>query len=433
MIKRTKGIFSLTLSVILFISWVNPVFADFTAQDIESIKRGTVFYNPDFRSEYCSVGTSTEFPYELPATQGKTGKEEDMDETGKISSGGTVTFSKFASLGQEYRDYYITMRWNYADWNWNGSAENIDQQQFSWFADQPRLIQVTNERTGKSIIAAALEAGPAPWAGVDSGPNNDPKQGWVNPQNGTPDTYTGRVSGFTATGLEALGAEQGTPTGGDVLTYQWAADQNATPGPIETADSCSAGSAGENGWSIEGQDAMTLFYQYKDPWADQSYGVGTIGACGCGPTSLAMAIQSLTGIGTDPKKMADYFVSIGGQVSDCSSYWIWSSAADKFKSDYGVTVKTIATTEDAMMAALKRGSFVIMSQGRGIFTNGGHILLLRGFTNTGNFLVADPNSESYTERAEGFEPNVVIGDGTADPLGRAGTKGYLRGAWEISL
>jgi len=174
--------------------------------------------------------------YELPANKGRTGFEEKIDANGQIPSGGTVTFSKFAKLGQAYRDYYITMRWRYVKWNWNGTASGGDAAQVRWMNDKPRLVLVTNPRTKKSIIAVALEAGPAPWTGVDLGNNNNPKQGWVNPQDGTPPNYTGRVSGFPPVAIAALGAKQGMAEGagggGDELIYSWAPDQNAKPGPV---------------------------------------------------------------------------------------------------------------------------------------------------------------------------------------------------------
>lgn len=178
-------------------------------------------------------------PYPLPATSGKTGLEERIDSEGRVpSSGQKVSFSKFAKLGQSYRDYYITMRWNYVAWNWNGTTANTDNKQLAWFSAKPRIVLVTNKRTSKSIYAAALESGPAPWTGVDTQPNNNPKQGWKNPQKGTPPQYTGRVSGFPPVAFKTLGAKMGMADGsGDVLTYQWAPNQNVTPGPTDASAS----------------------------------------------------------------------------------------------------------------------------------------------------------------------------------------------------
>lgn len=176
--------------------------------------------------------------YDLPATKGGTGLEEPITSAGNlVGKSEKVTFSKHASLGQEYQDYYITMRWNYVKWNWNGTATNLNNSEYNWFNEKPRLVLVTNPQTKKSIVAVALEAGPAPWTGVDSGPNNNPKQGWSNPQRGTPSGYKGRVSGLPPKAFEALGmtsADQKTAGDqGPDLQYAWAADQSVKPGPTD--------------------------------------------------------------------------------------------------------------------------------------------------------------------------------------------------------
>lgn len=188
-------------------------------------------------------GGATLDGHTLPAASGGTGVEEAIDEQGRVASGGRVTFHGNAALGQEYRDYYITMRWRYATWNWNGTSAP-GPEDVAFYAQAPRVL-VTNPRTGKSIIAVVLEAGPAPWTGVDTNSNNTPKQGWVNPQDGTPSEYKGRVAGFPPTAIEALGAAQRYGDGsGDDLIYSWASDQTATPGP--TGDSASGGGGQNN-------------------------------------------------------------------------------------------------------------------------------------------------------------------------------------------
>ena len=78
--------------------------------------------------------------------------------------------------------------------------------------------------------------------------------GWPGATRGTPDGYTGIVSGFPPAALAALGdasgpARTGYPgQSGDDLTYQWAPDQNATPGPAQrhprTAPAGDTGGAG---------------------------------------------------------------------------------------------------------------------------------------------------------------------------------------------
>jgi cell wall-associated NlpC family hydrolase len=210
----------------------------------------------------------SDMPYPLLATHGFTGAEEPIDDQGRVPSGkgvGVVTWSKHAALGRPYRDYYITMRWTYAAWNWDGTSTGIDQAQFAWFAEKPRLVLVTNPRTGASIIAAALEAGPAPWVGVTSSAagGSGADHGWPGPIRGTPDGYTGIVSGFPPTALAALGdasgpARTGYPgQAGDNLTYQWAPDQTAPPGPVTgiAAGSATTGKA-KDGCRTAGESSI---------------------------------------------------------------------------------------------------------------------------------------------------------------------------------
>ncbi|MGI8415074.1 MAG: C40 family peptidase, partial [Nakamurella sp.] len=178
-----------------------------------------------------------------PARRGLTGREEPVDDLGRVpSTGMAVTWAQHAARGAAYRDYYITMLWTYAAWDFNGHSRDIDQKEFSWFAQQPRLVLVTNPRTHQSIIAAAIEAGPGPWVGF-GGDRDGPAHHWTGFQRGDPPGFDGIVSGFPPTALTALGARTGyAGEPGDELIYQWAPDQNAIPGP--TSLTASTGGAG---------------------------------------------------------------------------------------------------------------------------------------------------------------------------------------------
>lgn len=175
-----------------------------------------------------SGGSTALQGHKLPATKGGTGLE---------SSGQHGTFSHHASKGQEYVDYYINMRWDYVKWNWDGTSVSTSKTDkgYQWFRKKPRLVLVTNPKTNKSIITAALDSGPAPWTGVDTSVNNSPKQGWKNPQAGTPKSYKGRVSGIPEKAFKALrmtsNDQKMAGNKGPDLLYAWAPDQNATPGP----------------------------------------------------------------------------------------------------------------------------------------------------------------------------------------------------------
>lgn len=181
----------------------------------------------------------------LPAYEGGVATEAPINESGKFLTGNLseyVTFRKYASLGQEYRDYYITMRWQYVRWAWSGSSTRDGAPGSpAWYSSspEPRKVLVTNPENGKSIITAAMESGPAPWTGTPGGKGDSAQQAlWGGPRSDTPPGYLGRVAGLPPKAMEELGAKtwlKGGPNGGGSgtkLLYSWAPDQNAKPGPV---------------------------------------------------------------------------------------------------------------------------------------------------------------------------------------------------------
>lgn len=402
-----------------------------------------LFYNPEdciptnASTNSTSSGTSGSMPYELPAKSGKAGFEEAINDKGRIKSGGKVTFDKHAALGEEYQKYYITMRWNYVSWDWDGHSHDTDNKQYNWFADKPRIVLVTNERTGKSIYAVALEAGPGPWTGVDRQSNNDPKQGWKNPQKGTPADYTGRVAGFPPTAVDALKMKQGMYNGsGDVLTYEWAPDQSVKPGPtnqsatgVAGGTDCSGGgnSAGEFGWELTGANAMVYYDQSDSQWKNKPFGSGTLGQCGCGPTSLAMIVATLTGDKTvNPENMAAFYASNGGQDSTCGSAWNWGVVAKKYNLKMTDLGKDLTKAKDI----LKNGGLVLFSWTGAPFTGGGHIMVLRKYSPDGKLYIASSGGNTNEKQSNQAWDESIFTKGYSGPeVAGRGSSGYLKGMW----
>jgi hypothetical protein len=55
----------------------------------------------------------------------------------------------------------------------------------------------------------------------------------------------------------------------------------------------------------DGDTAVVYFSQFDSRWKDKPYGQqGTIGSSGCGPSSLAIAVSTLSGTTIDPEHMA---------------------------------------------------------------------------------------------------------------------------------
>ncbi len=139
---------------------------------------------------------------------------------------------------------------------------------------------------------------------------------------------------------------------------------------------------------------IVYFNQGQPPWADLPYGRDSIGGYGCGPTSMAMAVSSLTEQSCDPAQMATWSVEHGHWASRNGSYLSLIPAAAQA---HGLTATPIrALTAEAIQEELLSGHLIVALMGPGHFTQGGHFILLRGITLSGSILVADPNS---TERS----------------------------------
>ena len=134
---------------------------------------------------------------------------------------------------------------------------------------------------------------------------------------------------------------------------------------------------------------LTYYSQVDNRWKNNIYtSIGnntqTIGSSGCGPTSAAMVVSSIRGTIT-PNTMADLFVANGYRSANNGTYWsAFRYVADKWNIEYTETndiQKAVQLIEDK--------NYVICSVGNGLFTTGGHFIVLIGVD--GNYIkVYDP-------------------------------------------
>lgn len=142
---------------------------------------------------------------------------------------------------------------------------------------------------------------------------------------------------------------------------------------------------------------IVYFNQREEPWGSYPYGNGffsSIAANGCGPTSMAMVVSSLTDQYTTPSEMAD-FSTRGGHVmpGDGGSLWSLFPAA---ASAYGLNC-TQTSNQDTINEALSQGALVVCSMNNslgGYWTIGGHFIVLTGIDENGYISVADPWSRA---------------------------------------
>ena len=138
-------------------------------------------------------------------------------------------------------------------------------------------------------------------------------------------------------------------------------------------------------------ETPVVYYNQTDSrWGNKMYGKsGTIGEAGCGPTALAIAVASLTGQKVTPYDVAQWSAKNGYRCEGNGSY---HSLIPEGGKHYGLTVTGIGNDAKALVDALKDGKLVIAIMSKGHFTSSGHFIVLRGVTEDGNILVADPAS-----------------------------------------
>lgn len=133
-----------------------------------------------------------------------------------------------------------------------------------------------------------------------------------------------------------------------------------------------------NTWNVELGDyiGLTYYNQTDSRWRNHMYSsVGdssqTIGTSGCGPTSAAMIVTATRGAIT-PDQMGDLFVQYGYRSSNNGTYWsAFRAVADEFNIGY-----TETTDIQKALQLLQNNNYVVVSVGNGLFTTGGHFIVL---------------------------------------------------------
>lgn len=123
---------------------------------------------------------------------------------------------------------------------------------------------------------------------------------------------------------------------------------------------------------------LTYYNQTDSRWKNYTYSsIGnssqTIGTSGCGPTSAAMVVTGIKGTITPPE-MGDLFVQYGYRSADNGTYWsAFRWVADVFDIEYQE-----CSSLDTAVNLVRNNNYVICSVGNGLFTTGGHFIVIVG-------------------------------------------------------
>lgn len=120
------------------------------------------------------------------------------------------------------------------------------------------------------------------------------------------------------------------------------------------------------------------YFQTDRRWKNLPYRVkgetATIGGSGCGPTSAAMAIESITGKQFTPVDACEWSMKHGYKALHAGTYQ--SYFVPQF-ADHGIQCEMLKTLDhNRVKAAVQDGYYAIALMGKGNWTNGGHYILV---------------------------------------------------------
>lgn len=127
---------------------------------------------------------------------------------------------------------------------------------------------------------------------------------------------------------------------------------------------------------------LTYYSQIDSRWKDKIYtAIGdntqTMGSSACGPTCAAMVVSSIKGI-ILPPDMADLYVQYGFRSAHNGTYWsAFRWTADVFDIEYKEVYKL-----DEACELLQNGYYLVTACGNGLFTTGGHFIMLYEYDGT---------------------------------------------------
>ena len=160
-----------------------------------------------------------------------------------------------------------------------------------------------------------------------------------------------------------------------------------------------------------GSTQVVYYNQLDSRWAGIMYGrSSTIGQAGCGPTSLAIVVSTLTNKNVGPVEVSKWSVANGHRCEGNGSY---HSLIPKGAQHYGLKVEGAKKNEgQKIVDALSNGKLAIVIMNPGHFTRSGHFIVLRGVTESGKILVADP--ASFSRSSQEWELSIILHEARGD-------------------
>ena len=154
--------------------------------------------------------------------------------------------------------------------------------------------------------------------------------------------------------------------------------------------------SGDRGLTEDEKKAYApVLLQWDDRWGFHPYGTSVLGLTGCGPTCLAMVVDSLSeDADVTPAEAADFATKQDLYEYGVGTRWgIWSAGA----AEYGLECETVSADFDTVLGELSQSAMVVCSVGPGVFTPGGHFIVIVG-QEEGKLEIRDPNNFQNSTR-----------------------------------
>ena len=154
--------------------------------------------------------------------------------------------------------------------------------------------------------------------------------------------------------------------------------------------------SGDRGLTEDEKKAYApVLLQWDDRWGFHPYGTSVLGLTGCGPTCLAMVVDSLSeDADVTPAEAADFATKQDlYEYGDGTRWGIWSAGA----AEYGLECETVSADFDTVLGELSQSAMVVCSVGPGVFTPGGHFIVIVG-QEEGKLEIRDPNNFQNSTR-----------------------------------
>ena len=208
----------------------------------------------------------------------------------------------------------------------------------------------------------------------------------------------GIIDKFLSGAFNFVAKKIGGTVGGIISTIFGGSQENQQ---TSTNNTWATGSSGTAAVSGELANGFPFYTQYDERWASVPYGNGTIKSSGCGPTSMAMVMQSY-GNNVTPVDTSNWSLEHGYRINGQGTSWDFFKAIGNTA---GLTT-TQFNSKDQVKEYLRDGVPVIASMTPGEFTKGGHFLVLSSLKGD-SITVNDPASSERTKKL--YNADYVLG------------------------